>query len=150
MPRYVQDGTPESVRPSVDPQTLVVSGATRFVVRPQVYEGGQTEEDRNRHRDGFSCKTPVGYTYDANGHRRWCTDCGDELGEQAWVEGGAEVPNWALGLVFVGLGLVLLAVVALCTLGGQPTNERGPAGTTTPGRATPSPYSFPGPNGGPR
>lgn len=35
------------------------------------------------HLEGFSCLTRVAFIYDANGYRRWCIDCGSELGRSA-------------------------------------------------------------------
>lgn len=72
-----------------------------------------------------------------------------ELGEQAWVEGGAEVPNWATGLFIVVLGLLLLLVAWLAALGGQPANQDGSGGIGGGIRVTPAPYGPPGPQGGP-
>ncbi len=34
---------------------------------------------RRLHPDGMSCVTKTAYRYDANGHRRWCLDCGEPL-----------------------------------------------------------------------
>lgn len=59
------------------------------------------------HRSGMSCKTPASYTYDANGHRRWCSDCGAELGRNVKLpaDPATRRVNWVIGLS------VLLAVL---------------------------------------
>lgn len=102
-----------------------------------------------RHRDGMSCWTVGAYTYDANGYRRWCIDCGEPLGEQSWVEDGADVPNWLIGFVIAAVGVLLALVVFLAALPPHGTNQEPPGGTGGGVRATPSPYGPPGPQGGP-
>lgn len=102
-------------------------------------------ESAKSHANGFSCKTPEAYVYDANGHRRWCIDCRAELGEVEWLEGGHDVPDWAIGAAFAVLGLVLLLVCLMLALASPPANDGAPGGTLAPSRATPSPYGPPDP-----
>lgn len=66
-----------------------------------------------RHRDGMSCKTVAAYRYDANGYKRWCIDCGVELGEQAWHPDGADVGPRGIGAVFAGAGLIAMLVLVI-------------------------------------
>lgn len=68
-----------------------------------------------RHREGVSCKTTAAYTYDANGHKRWCIDCGAELGEEAsWHPEGEGVPTWWVGLLIAMLAVIVFAVILMC------------------------------------
>lgn len=99
-----------------------------------------------RHRDGVSCITTSTYTYDANGWRRWCSDCGAELGERSWAENGLDVPRSAIGGAVVLLILVLAVVAGLIIMGLSPANSPGPGGPTAPSVVTPSPRGFPGAN----
>lgn len=87
-------------------------------------------EAADRHRDGVSCRTTAAYKYDANGYKRWCIDCGAELGEQAYHPDGADVPTWWIGLFIFLVGLVVLVVVLL----GAAWNGAfdGPVPTSTP------------------
>jgi hypothetical protein len=103
------------------------------------------ESAKARHRDGMSCVTLPAYTYDANGHGRWCADCGAPLGEQSWVEGGADVPDWALGAVIAALGLVLALVVSLVAMGGPGTNGGGQGGIDGPRPPVVTPETIPWP-----
>jgi hypothetical protein len=62
----------------------------------------------------MSCINPAAYTYDANGHQRWCSDCGAELGpEQSWHPDGGDVPWWAVAALAAAGVFVVLAVVSL-------------------------------------
>lgn len=100
-----------------------------------------------RHRLGFSCGNPCTYVYDANGHGRWCSTCGAELGEASYAEfGGADFPAWAIGLVVAAMGLILLGVVFLVRLGGQSANQQEPVGTGAPSHAAVAPYGPPDAN----
>lgn len=90
------------------------------------------------HRDGFSCKTPVSYVYDANGYRRWCIDCGDELGEQAWHANGADVPSRVLGTIIAGFALVALLVITVL-IGLRFTSDDDPGPRVTPTTYGPPP-----------
>lgn len=74
---------------------------------PEV-EAGFAPVRLERHRDGISCETAAAYTYDANGHKRWCIDCGVELGERSWHPNGADVSNRSLGGALVALLLLLV------------------------------------------
>jgi hypothetical protein len=65
-----------------------------------------------RHRDGMSCKTVCAFNFDANGRKRWCVDCGAELGEQAWHPNGDQVPHQ-----FMGAALAVAALVVLLLFG---------------------------------
>ncbi len=65
------------------------------------------------HRDGFSCKTVAAYRYDANGHKRWCIDCGAELGERSWDPDGAEVSNRWLGGLLAAAALIIFSIAVL-------------------------------------
>ncbi len=74
-------------------------------------------EPNERHRQGLSCITTPAVKYDANGWKRWCVDCDAQLGPVGddgaleWVEGGLEVPEWAvLTFVVVWVTVVLMAV----------------------------------------
>jgi hypothetical protein len=76
--------------------------------------------------------TPAAYTYDANGHRRWCIDCGTELGEQAWHADGEDVSPRVLGTIIAGFALVaLLVVTVLCGLHVATGDDPGPEVTLT-------------------
>lgn len=76
-------------------------------------EAGFAPVRLERHRDGVSCQTPIAYTHDANGHKRWCIDCGAELGEQAWHPNGADVSPRGVGLLFVVVGILLALLVSV-------------------------------------
>lgn len=85
-----------------------------------------------RHRDGFSCKTAVAYTYDANGHRRWCIDCGTELGEQSWHPEGADVHPRINALVLaLAMALVLCLAGLYLVTGGISAGPPVPSHTPT-------------------
>lgn len=104
---------------------------------------------RDRHRDGMSCKTVATYVYDANGHQRWCSDCGTELGEQAWVQGGAEVPRaWLIGAACLLVG-VLLLVALLMALPPSGANQEDSGGIGGGPGATPTTYGPPDGNPNP-
>ena len=98
------------------------------------------------HRDGRSCLTVGAYTYDANGYKRWCVDCGTELGEVAYHEDGADVPPQWIGAAIAALaGLVLLVGIARAR-GGHGTNSRGTGGIDGGVRGTPTTYGPPDTN----
>jgi len=104
-----------------------------------------TPEERY-HRDGVSCGRHAAYVYDANGHGRWCIDCGAELGEQSWHPDGADVPSWAIGAAITLLGGILLVVVLLMALGGQGANRDDRGGTGGGATVLPSTYGPPEPD----
>jgi hypothetical protein len=83
-----------------------------------------------RHRDGMSCENPAAYNYDANGHQRWCIDCGKELGEQAWASGGADVPPQFIGAVIYMVGLIGLMLLVLLGVS-MASHNPDPASTPT-------------------
>lgn len=89
----------------------------------------------NLHRDGFSCETPAAFNFDANGHGRWCVDCGAELGEQAYHEDGADVGPRLLGLLLIVGALVVLGVVIV--LAGLRQNQERPVRHEAPPASTP-------------
>jgi hypothetical protein len=88
-------------------------------------------EAAERHRDGVSCQTTAAYTYDANGHKRWCIDCKTELGEEAsWHPDGRDVPEWLIGAFIVLAALLAACLVVLFTLGPS-DDDPGPVHTPT-------------------
>ena len=110
---------------------------------PSAIPNADSELAKTRHRDGLSCDTPSAYVYDANGHKRWCIDCGTQLGEQAYRPDGADVPHWALGAFIVGLTVLLLLVGIAMALGGHGTNSQDTGGIGGGVRATPTTYGPP-------
>ena len=98
-------------------------------------------EEAKRHQNGISCRTPSAHKYDANGYKRWCIDCGAELGERSHHPDGADVPAWGVGLFIFLLGLIVLTVVLL----GAAWNGAfdGPLPTSTPTTYGPPPTVVP-------
>lgn len=100
--------------------------------------------ESERHRDGMSCLTTTAYVYDANGHGRWCIDCGAELNEQAsWHPDGADVPGWALAAAVTIVSILLVLVGILMTLPDPGTNEEPWGGPGTGVVPLPAPYGTP-------
>lgn len=95
-----------------------------------------------RHRDGVSCQTTIAYAYNANGHERWCIDCGVELGEQEWHPDGADVPSRWVGLLLLLLGLILMTVILLVA-SWNGVFDSGPLPTSTPTTYGPPPTVVP-------
>ena len=91
----------------------------RYAVPPTPF----TDLAEQRHRDGMSCKTVAAYRYDANGHQRWCIDCGAELGEQAWHPNGEEVPHRFVGAALAIAGIVLLLLFGIWFCLNAPTDH---------------------------
>lgn len=82
------------------------------VIRGSVPPVSQAEQ---RHRDGMSCQNPLGYNYDANGHKRWCWDCGAELGVDAYRADpvlALQAQARLVGVAIAFVALVLLLVFA--------------------------------------
>lgn len=80
------------------------------------------------------------YIYDANGYKRWCIDCGTELTkvdeEASWVQGGADVPHWAIALAVIVLALILGMLLIVMGVLVSPSESSGP-------RVTPTTYGYP-------
>jgi hypothetical protein len=72
-----------------------------------------TETATERHQAGMSCVNRVIYRYNANGHQRWCWDCGAKLG---YDEPTRRV-NWLLFLPFVLVFLFAAAFFLLVNAG---------------------------------
>jgi hypothetical protein len=97
-----------------------------------IIRGNVPPDKATKHQAGFSCITQAAYTYDANGHRRWCTDCGAELGVPEPVDAVLAVQAQArllgVALAFVGLILLLAFAAWLTPSGAAPS---GPVQTPT-------------------
>lgn len=100
------------------------------------------------HPTDRSCKTPAAFTYDANGYRRWCVNCGTELGEHAEPVGSDyQAATW-VGILL----LVLLVVAAALAIYGRNSGgagvPRGESGglvsSCETGEPKPTPYPYPG------
>ncbi len=94
---------------------------------------------RDRHNEGMSCVNTAAYRYDANGHRIWCIDCGQELPEAAWHPDGADVPNWLIGTWIVGAAVIAALFLWLTALPAPGTTSRGWQAPTP----APAPYGQP-------
>lgn len=95
-----------------------------------------------RHRDGVSCINPAIYTFDANGHKRWCADCGAELGDRSWHPDGEDVEAWVIAGAAVAAALLVGLLALLGYLLAPPANQQPHPGTPG-GPVAPSPYGPP-------